>query len=71
MYRRPITNEERKKLVELGLTQHVLASSISLLKASEVEDIIQGKDDKYKAVSVHTSDGPATPREPKSKKSMP
>lgn len=46
MYRRSITNEERKKLVELGLSQHVLASSVSLLKASEVEDIIEGNDEK-------------------------
>lgn len=62
MYRRSITNEERRKLVELGLSQHVLASSISLLRASEVEDIIEGNDEKYKAVSVHTSE-PPLPRE--------
>ncbi|KAK7078066.1 SWI SNF, matrix associated, actin dependent regulator of chromatin, subfamily b, member 1 [Halocaridina rubra] len=69
MFRRSITNDERKKLMELGktygrvppgyfsfscdgLTQHVLASNISLLRASEVEDIIEGNEDKYKAVSV-------------------
>lgn len=70
MFRRSITNDERKKLVELGLSQHVLASSVSLLRASEVEDIIEGNDDKYKAVSVHSTEPPA-PREGKSKKSMP
>jgi SWI/SNF-related matrix-associated actin-dependent regulator of chromatin subfamily B protein 1 len=69
MFRRSITNEERKRLIELGLSQHVLASSVSLLRASQVEDIIEGNDDKYKAVSVHTSD-PPMPRESKSKKSM-
>lgn len=47
MFRRPITNEERKHLIELGLSQHVLASSVSLLKATEVEDIIEGNDEKY------------------------
>ncbi|MCL4132587.1 UNVERIFIED_CONTAM: hypothetical protein GTU68_056610 [Idotea baltica] len=52
MFRRSITNDERKKLMELGLTQHVLASNISLLRATEVEDIIDGNDEKYKAVSV-------------------
>ncbi|TGZ54696.1 SWI/SNF-related matrix-associated actin-dependent regulator of chromatin subfamily B member 1 [Temnothorax longispinosus] len=62
MFRRSITNDERKKLVELGLSQHVLASSVSLLRASEVEDIIEGNDDKYKAVSVHSTEPPA-PRE--------
>ncbi|XP_011498221.1 PREDICTED: SWI/SNF-related matrix-associated actin-dependent regulator of chromatin subfamily B member 1 [Ceratosolen solmsi marchali] len=69
MFRRSITNDERKKLVELGLSQHVLASSVSLLRASEVEDIIEGNDDKYKAVSVHSTEPPA-PREGKTKKSM-
>ncbi|KAI4455206.1 snf5 [Holotrichia oblita] len=69
MYRRSITNEERKRLIDLGLSQHVLASSVSLLRAAEVEDIIEGNDEKYKAVSVHTSD-PPLPREGKSKKSM-
>ncbi|KAG7303728.1 SWI/SNF- matrix-associated actin-dependent regulator of chromatin sub B member 1-A [Plutella xylostella] len=66
MVRRTLTNEERKRLVDNGLGQHVLSSSVSLLKASEVEDIIEGNDDKYKAVSV--SQELATPRESKSKK---
>ncbi|XP_059485119.1 SWI/SNF-related matrix-associated actin-dependent regulator of chromatin subfamily B member 1 isoform X1 [Neocloeon triangulifer] len=69
MYRRTISNDERKKLIELGLSQHVLASSVSLLKASEVEDIIEGNDEKYKAVSVHSSAEPPTPRENKTRKS--
>lgn len=47
MFRRSITNEERRRLIELGLSQHVLASSVSLLRASEVEDIIEGNDEKY------------------------
>ena len=46
--RRTLTQEERKKLVEMGHSQHVTASSISLLKATEVEDILAGNDDKYK-----------------------
>ena len=46
MFRRSITNEERKRLIELGLSQHVLASSVSLLRAAEVEDIIEGNDEK-------------------------
>ncbi|KMQ84978.1 swi snf-related matrix-associated actin-dependent regulator [Lasius niger] len=62
MFRRSITNDEHKKLVDLGLSQHVLASSVSLLRASEVEDIIEGNDDKYKAVSMHSTEPPA-PRE--------
>lgn len=69
MFRRSITNEERRRLIELGLSQHVLASSVSFLRASEVEDIIEGNDEKYKAVSVHTSE-PPLPRESKSKKNQ-
>ncbi|XP_035448018.1 SWI/SNF-related matrix-associated actin-dependent regulator of chromatin subfamily B member 1-A isoform X3 [Spodoptera frugiperda] len=66
MARRTLTNDERKRLIDNGLGAHVLSSSVSLLKASEVEDIIEGNDDKYKAVSV--SQELATPRESKSKK---
>ncbi|KAB7506241.1 SWI/SNF-related matrix-associated actin-dependent regulator of chromatin subfamily B member 1 [Armadillidium nasatum] len=58
MFRRTITNDERKKLMELGLTQHVLASNISLLRATEVEEIIDGSDEKYKAVSVRQQQDP-------------
>lgn len=54
MFRRLITSEERKRLGDLGLNQHVLASNISLLRASEVEDIIEGREEKYRAVSVQT-----------------
>jgi len=56
MFRRLITSEERKKLGDLGLNQHVLASNISLLRASEVEDVIEGREEKYKAVSVQTTE---------------
>ena len=54
MTRRLITSEERKRLGDLGLNQHILASNISLLRASEVEDIIEGREEKYRAVSVQT-----------------
>ena len=47
-------SEERKRLGDLGLNQHILASNISLLRASEVEDIIEGREEKYRAVSVQT-----------------
>ncbi|XKL64864.1 hypothetical protein PGB90_004950 [Kerria lacca] len=69
MYRRTITNEERKKLIDLGISPHCLASSVSLLRATEIEDIIEGNDEKYKSVSIHSSE-PFVPRENKSKKSM-
>ncbi|VVC38190.1 Chromatin-remodeling complex component Sfh1/SNF5,SNF5/SMARCB1/INI1 [Cinara cedri] len=70
MFRRTITNDERKRLIDLGLSAHCLASSVSLLRASEVEDVIDGNDERYKAVSV-TSTEPLITRESKGKKSVP
>lgn len=70
MSRRTLTNEERKRLIDSGLSSHILASSVSLLRASDVDDIISGNDDKFKAVSVHTSEPPPM-RESKSKKPAP
>lgn len=37
-----------------GLGPHSLATNITLLKSSEVDDIFGGKDDRFKAVSVST-----------------
>lgn len=38
----------------LGLGPHSLATNITLLKASEVDDIFEGRDDRFKAVSINT-----------------
>lgn len=46
MTRKTLSNDERKRLLESGISNHILASSVSLLKTSEVEDIIKGDDDK-------------------------
>uniref|UniRef100_T1GBS9 SWI/SNF Subunit INI1 DNA binding domain-containing protein n=1 Tax=Megaselia scalaris TaxID=36166 RepID=T1GBS9_MEGSC len=67
MTRIVLSNEERKRLCDSGLSNHILASSVSLLKAAEVDEIVSGNDEKYKAVSVNTSE-PPLPRENKSKK---
>ena len=47
--RRNLTNDERRKLVEMGHSQHVTSSTISLLLANQVEDILNGQDDQLKA----------------------
>ncbi len=64
LWRRTVTKEERKKLEEMGLTQHTMASSISLLKAKEVDELLAGENEnKYKGsggVAVFDS-GPSTP----------
>merc|ERR1712156_1071980 len=46
--RRTLTNEERKKLLDMGHSQHVTASSITLLVAKEVEELLYGNEEKYK-----------------------
>ena len=46
--RKNLTTEERKKLVEMGHSQHVQASSITLLLATEVDELLAGRDDKFK-----------------------
>ena len=71
MHRRTLTNDERKKLIESSISNHLFASSVSLLRATEVQDVIDGSDEKYKAVSVHSSE-PSVPRENnKAKKQAP
>ncbi|GFO29642.1 swi/snf-related matrix-associated actin-dependent regulator of chromatin subfamily b member 1 [Plakobranchus ocellatus] len=52
MWRRLITIDERKKLASMGFAHHSLATNITLLKAVEVDQIISGYDEKYKAVSL-------------------
>lgn len=53
MWRRLITVDERKKLAQIaGFGQHSLSTSITLLKATEVDDIIENGGNKYKDVGV-------------------
>lgn len=54
LWRRLVTVDERKRINQLGLGAHSLATNITLLKASEVDEIFQGREDKYKAQSVNT-----------------
>lgn len=52
MWRRLITIEERKKLAKKGFGASQLSTNITLLRAIEVDDIIQGFDEKYKTVTL-------------------
>ncbi|POI21675.1 hypothetical protein CIB84_014578, partial [Bambusicola thoracicus] len=66
LWRRLATVEERKKIVASSHENQrshsprryhgytTLATSVTLLKASEVEEILDGNDEKYKAVSIST-----------------
>jgi len=50
--RRTLTNDERKKLLEMGHSQHVTASSISLLIAREVQELLYGNEEKYRGITT-------------------
>ncbi len=54
LWRRLVAVEERKRINTMGLGPHSLATNITLLKASEVDEIFEGRDEKYKAVSIST-----------------
>jgi len=55
--RRNLTNDERRKLIDMGHSQHVTSSTISLLLAREVEDLLAGRDDQFKG-NAGNSDTP-------------
>ncbi|KAH6933813.1 hypothetical protein HPB50_018297 [Hyalomma asiaticum] len=54
LWRRLVTVDERKKIASLGVGLHILATNVSLLRVSEVDEIVAGNDEKYKAVCVST-----------------
>lgn len=55
MFRRTLTSDERKKVSEMGYSQHVGASSVTLLKASEVEELLAGNEEKFGKAGVEKS----------------
>lgn len=60
LWRRMVSPEERRRISALGYGAHTIATNVTLLKAAEVNDILEGRDDKYKAVSVSANE--VTPR---------
>lgn len=68
LWRRMVSVEERKRITNLGLGAHTIATNVTLLKATEVDEIFQGRDDKYKAMSVSTEPTPRIERESKPSK---
>src|SRR5207237_572119 len=66
--RRTLSGDERKKLTDHGLGKYANVSQVTLLLASEVDEIIDGHDEPYRAktgkyeASVSDSYVPHTPR---------
>ena len=48
LVRRNLTTVERAKMIQMGHSKHVNSSKISLLLASQVEDILNGRDGQFK-----------------------
>lgn len=68
LWRRMVSVEERKRITGLGSSVHTIATNVTLLKASEVTDLFEGRDDKYKATSLSTEPTPRPERESKPSK---
>jgi SWI/SNF-related matrix-associated actin-dependent regulator of chromatin subfamily B protein 1 len=68
LWRRMISLEERKRIAALAVIPHTVATNVTLLKASEISDILAGKDERYRAVALTSEQTPRAEREPKSSK---
>ena len=55
----------------MGHSQHVTSSTISLLLANQIEDILNGREDTYKAKETSTADPSATPAAQRPKPAKP
>lgn len=55
LQRKFITVDERKRLIDMDLTQHVVASNVSLLRATDVDELISGNDEKFRSASLQNS----------------
>ncbi|CAF0888024.1 unnamed protein product [Rotaria sp. Silwood1] len=67
LWRRMISLEERKWLIELGCSESSLPTNLTLLRASEVDEILNGDDEKYRALTLNSES--STTRGDKSKRS--
>lgn len=68
LWRRMVSFEERKKIAALAVIPHTVATNVTLLKVSEISDILAGRDEKYRAISSTSESTPRQEREPKSSK---
>lgn len=70
LWRRMVSVEERKRIANLGIGIHTIATNVTLLKATEVDEIFEGKDEKFKAMSVSSEPTPRVEREAKQNKRL-
>lgn len=59
LWRRTVTPEERKVIgQQLGLEANMMATNMSLLKASEVDEVFAGNEEKYRSSGAHSDSAP-------------
>ena len=49
-----ITLEERKWLIELGCSESSLPTNLTLLRANEADEVLNGDDEKYRALTLNS-----------------
>ena len=52
MWRRNISQEERKQMMEMGVGYTNLSTNVQIIKASEVEEILAGEEDRFRVQSA-------------------
>ena len=52
LWKRLCTPDEKRKLADLGCAQSYLNTNIMLVRADEVDEVLLGHDDKYRAVAI-------------------
>lgn len=57
LWKRNMTHIERRKLIAMGCSEQNLPTNITLIKASEVEEILIGNEEKYKAIMAGNGSG--------------
>lgn len=57
LWRKNLSQEERRKLIQMGCSEQNLPSHLTVVKASEIDEILAGSEDKYKAVIVSNESG--------------
>jgi len=63
LWKRPASQEDKKKLAEVGFNTHAMSSNLMFLKASEVDELIAGHEEKFKAVALTgTPSGEGSPQ---------
>uniref|UniRef100_A0A915I7Z8 SWI/SNF-related matrix-associated actin-dependent regulator of chromatin subfamily B member 1 n=1 Tax=Romanomermis culicivorax TaxID=13658 RepID=A0A915I7Z8_ROMCU len=55
LWRKAATMEEKKRMVEVGCSSSAMATNVMIVRATEVDDILSGNDQKYRAAALGSS----------------